>query len=167
MGFLVFLAILDGEKQSQYTGLRPEIRQLRWRGRMPVAPCRSGNKLKGLVWKNKANRSRIEYCVMRIAKRNLKKQSQLQNGQIGVKSYVEGDYGITPLCGAQKNKPNSKPIKACPIRQAQGRLWSKSNGPISAPPCLEWPSTKKPDLYEDRVCWDYFTYFKATLINSV
>jgi len=24
-----------------------EIRQLRWRGRMPVAPCRSGNELKG------------------------------------------------------------------------------------------------------------------------
>ena len=29
---------------------------------------------------NKANLFRIEYCVMRIAKRNLKKQSQFSGG---------------------------------------------------------------------------------------
>jgi len=48
-------------KQSQYAGLRPEIRsanseirQLRWRGRMPVAPCRSGNELKGSYLKKQS-----------------------------------------------------------------------------------------------------------------
>jgi hypothetical protein len=34
----------------------------------------------------------------------LKKQSQFSEGKIDVKSYMKGDYGNNPLCGAQKNK---------------------------------------------------------------
>jgi len=45
------------------------------------------------VAKNKANLFRIEYCVMRIAKRNLKKQSQFLKGQNGVKSMIVMVYG--------------------------------------------------------------------------
>ena len=37
--------------------------------------------------KNKANLFRIEYCVMRIAKRNLKKQSQFSAGKIDIKRF--------------------------------------------------------------------------------
>jgi len=48
----------------------------------------------------KANLFRIESsvrspkdCVMRIANRNLKKQSQFVLGRINVKSYLKGNYG--------------------------------------------------------------------------
>jgi len=39
-------------------------------------------------------------------KTNLKKQSQFVNGQIGVTSYMKGDYGNKPPFWAQKNKAN-------------------------------------------------------------
>ena len=45
------------------------------------------------IWKNKANLFRIEYCVMRIAKRSLKKQSQCQNRQYGISSIIGRIYG--------------------------------------------------------------------------
>jgi len=54
---------------------------------------------------------RAAYCVLlgnpyglRIAKRNLKKQSQFADGQNGVNSFQKGDYGDNPPCGARKNK---------------------------------------------------------------
>jgi len=31
-------------------------------------------------------------------------------GEIGAKSFLKGIYGNKPLCGARKNKANSKPI---------------------------------------------------------
>jgi len=43
---------------------------------------------------------RIEYCVMRIAKTKLKKQSQFSGGQIGVNSFLKGNYGNNIPCGA-------------------------------------------------------------------
>ena len=43
--------------------------------------------------KNKANLFRIEYCVMRIAKRYLKKQSQFLKGQNDVTSIHTIEYG--------------------------------------------------------------------------
>jgi len=48
-------------------------------GKLGVKPYLKGDyEETAAVWarKNKANLFRIEYCVMRIAKRNLKKQSQ-------------------------------------------------------------------------------------------
>jgi hypothetical protein len=36
----------------------------------------------------------------------LKKQSQSVPGQNVVTSYLKGDYGKIPLCGAQENKAN-------------------------------------------------------------
>ncbi len=42
---------------------------------------------------------------MRIAKRNLKKQSQFAPVQADVKSYPKGDYGNKPTFGAKKTKP--------------------------------------------------------------
>jgi hypothetical protein len=36
----------------------------------------------------------------------LKKQSQFAGGQIGVKSYLKGDYGKISLIGARENKAN-------------------------------------------------------------
>ena len=41
---------------------------------------------------------------MRTAKTNLKKQSQFAGEQIGVNSFLKGNYGKIPLCGAQENK---------------------------------------------------------------
>jgi hypothetical protein len=35
----------------------------------------------------------------------LKKQSQFAAGQIGVKSYMKGNYGNMPACGLRKTKP--------------------------------------------------------------
>ena len=43
-------------------------------------------------------------------KGNLKKQSQFTPGQIGIKSYMKGNYGNIATCGLRKNKANSKPI---------------------------------------------------------
>jgi hypothetical protein len=40
-----------------------------------------------------------ECCVLRTAEMELKKQSQFAAGQIGVKSYLKGDYDKIPLCG--------------------------------------------------------------------
>jgi hypothetical protein len=45
---------------------------------------------------------------MRIAKGNLKKQSQFVPTMIGVTPYSKGDYDRIPLCGVQENKANSK-----------------------------------------------------------
>jgi hypothetical protein len=42
---------------------------------------------------------------------DLKKQSQFAPARIGAKSLVKGDYGNKPACGAEKYKPNSKPIR--------------------------------------------------------
>jgi hypothetical protein len=47
---------------------------------------------------------RIASCLLRIAKTNLKKQSQFDSGQIGAYSYMKGTYGNKPACGARKNK---------------------------------------------------------------
>jgi hypothetical protein len=46
--------------------------------------------------------------MMRIAERNLKKQTQFSKGQNGAKSYLKGYYGNITVHGAQKNKANSK-----------------------------------------------------------
>ena len=62
--------------------------------------------------KNKANLSRIEYCVMRIAKANLKKQSQFVSGRIGAKSYMQGNYDNMSVFEALKNKANQTQFKA-------------------------------------------------------
>ena len=43
---------------------------------------------------------------VKMKKRNLKKQSQFLPGQIGVTSFVKGDYGNKPACGAEENKAN-------------------------------------------------------------
>jgi len=43
---------------------------------------------------------------------DLKKQSQFSGGQNGVNSFLKGNYGNKPPCGARKNKANSKPNKA-------------------------------------------------------
>ena len=47
---------------------------------------------------------RIAYCVMRIAKRHLKKQSQFVSARIGVNSFMEGNYGNKRACGAEKKQ---------------------------------------------------------------
>ena len=47
---------------------------------------------------------------MCIVKRNLKKQSQYAVRQIGVNSYLKGDYEQNSRFGLEKNKANSKPI---------------------------------------------------------
>jgi hypothetical protein len=47
---------------------------------------------------------RSEYCVLRSARTNLKKQSQFAAGQIGAYSYMKGTYGNKSACGARKNK---------------------------------------------------------------
>ncbi|MHC4436097.1 MAG: hypothetical protein ACYS3S_01970 [Planctomycetota bacterium] len=36
----------------------------------------------------------------------MKKQTQFDDEQIGVKSYLKGNYDKNPACGAQKNKAN-------------------------------------------------------------
>jgi len=38
------------------------------------------------------------FCVLRTAKRNLKKQSQFVGEQIGVNSYLKGYYGNITAC---------------------------------------------------------------------
>ena len=45
------------------------------------------------IWKNKANFSRIAYCVLRIARMKLKKQSQCQNRQDNVNPIFTSTYG--------------------------------------------------------------------------
>jgi hypothetical protein len=42
----------------------------------------------------------------------LKKQSQFQNGQIGVSYYVKGYYGYKMAFRAQKNKPNQSQFRS-------------------------------------------------------
>jgi hypothetical protein len=54
--------------------------------------------------KNKANLFRIEYRVMRIAKRNLKKQSQFVADQISVSSLQRKDYENRARPGLRGNK---------------------------------------------------------------
>jgi len=49
---------------------------------------------------------------MRIAKRNLKKQSQFVGGQNGTNSYMKRSYDNIQSCTTQKNKANPNPIKA-------------------------------------------------------
>jgi hypothetical protein len=41
-----------------------------------------------------------------VANSNLKKQSQFPEGQIGIKTYSKGAYGMMMPFGARKNKPN-------------------------------------------------------------
>jgi hypothetical protein len=55
---------------------------------------------------------RIAYCVMRIAKRNLKKQSQFAKGKNDVKPLLIMIYADFGVLRRRKNKPNSKPNKA-------------------------------------------------------
>jgi hypothetical protein len=55
------------------------------------------------IEKNKANLFRIEYCVLRIAKRNLKKQSQFVAGQIDVTFLQKRDYENRPRPGLRGN----------------------------------------------------------------
>ena len=45
---------------------------------------------------------RIAYSVMRIARMNLKKQTQFVKTQIDINSCLKGSYGIFPLCVAKK-----------------------------------------------------------------
>jgi hypothetical protein len=78
------------------------------------------------VLKNKANLSRIEYCVMRIAKRSFKKQSQFTEGQIGVKSYLKGNYGNKPVSGVEENKANLSRIEYCVMRIAKRNFTKQS-----------------------------------------
>ena len=59
----------------------------------------------------KANLFRIEYCVMRIAERNLKKQSQFSKGNLSLSIYMKGNYGNIHALKARKNKANSNPNK--------------------------------------------------------
>jgi hypothetical protein len=63
-----------------------------------------------LIRKNKANLFRIEYCVMRIAKTNLKKQTQFGEDQYDVNAFLERTYGNEGCRRPKKNKANSKPI---------------------------------------------------------
>jgi len=42
----------------------------------------------------------------------LKKQSQFPGRQIGVNSFLKGNYGKTVVCGARKNKPNLKGVRS-------------------------------------------------------
>jgi hypothetical protein len=55
--------------------------------------------------------------VMRIAKSNLKKQSQFQNKKIGVKSILIMVYGDFDGPRQRKNKANSKPICREPFQR--------------------------------------------------
>ncbi len=50
-----------------------------WLGNF-VSSAFSANSAVNRIWKNKANLFRIVYCILRIAKSNLKKQSQFQTG---------------------------------------------------------------------------------------
>ena len=49
---------------------------------------------------------------MRIAKGNLKKQSQFAPVQIGAISCVKGDYGIIQACQVEENKANQSQFHA-------------------------------------------------------
>jgi len=49
---------------------------------------------------------------MRIAKRNLKKQSQFLKGQINANVYISKDYKKKCNRTSGENKPNSKPIQS-------------------------------------------------------
>ena len=68
---------------------------------------------------------------MRIAKRNLKKQSQFLKGQNDVKSILTMVYGDFGVPRRLKNKANSKPIKAnfdCSLRampNSESEQWRK------------------------------------------
>jgi hypothetical protein len=46
---------------------------------------------------------------------DLKKQSQFAGGHIGLNSDLKGSYGYIAANRTRKNKPNSKPNKACPF----------------------------------------------------
>jgi hypothetical protein len=79
--------------------------------------------------KNKANSFRIEYCVMRIAKRNLKKQSQFSNIQMSVTSVMTKAYDNRPAFGVRENKPNLFRIECCVMRAARRNLKNQSQSP--------------------------------------
>ena len=52
--------------------------------------------------------------MMRIAKRNMKKQTQFAKGIIYVSVYMKGGYEDSCGFGRRKNKANSKPILFSP-----------------------------------------------------
>ena len=90
----MILAVLDGEKTNPIQSQTNPIR---------VSPqtCSGG-------CKNKANLFRIEYCVMRIAKRNLKKQTQFMKGQNKLKAInYKGLQRIFMVWQRMKTKPNA------------------------------------------------------------
>jgi hypothetical protein len=66
---------------------------------------------------------------MRIAKKNLKKQSQFVPAGIDVKSYIRSDYDKKPESKARKNKANSKPnlnlSQRTPGSQSKRNLFNK------------------------------------------
>jgi len=73
------------KKQSQFAGLRPEIR-------------------------NKTSGCQMKTHKALLKKYNLKKQTQFIKGQNNAKPYLKGYYGIIPACGARKKQSQSKPI---------------------------------------------------------
>jgi hypothetical protein len=79
--------------------------------------------LSGFGWrKNKANLFRSEFCVMRIAKRDLKKQSQFAGGQNDVKLVIVETYG--DLCDWKLQKNKAKQSQTKPIQsQTKPKNW--------------------------------------------
>ena len=68
---------------------------------------------------------RSVFRVLRIAKWNLKKQSQFEPVQIGVKCYLEEAYGNIPTKGARKNKANQSQFHAPtqPAKEQKTKKW--------------------------------------------
>jgi hypothetical protein len=96
---------LDSEKQSQTNPLLFS----------PQHCCGVENKVektKPILGKGKSKKAKGKMRVNPEFLRRcyLKKQSQFAGGQIGVNSYLKGNYGNMPVFGLQKNKANSKPI---------------------------------------------------------
>jgi len=73
-------------KQSQYAGLRPEIRST------------------NLEIRNKRNRSQMTASKAELKGCYLKKQSQFVPARNGVNSFLKGYYGNKPVCRGRKNK---------------------------------------------------------------
>jgi hypothetical protein len=85
------------------------------------------------ILQSKANSFRIEYCVMRIAKRNLKKQSQFAPAKNGAKSFAGEDYENKPRPELQENKVKTKPKQAYPFDKPLWDKLSASSEPIQLP----------------------------------
>jgi len=98
-------------KTNPNTGLWPEARSTK-------LEIRNKQTRNSTIMQNKANRRALagkpKHEIRNpkqadLTMHDLKKQSQFASAQIGVKSFMEGNYDNKSALGVEKNKPNSKP----------------------------------------------------------